>query len=263
MAPRQKTPQLRQAELSSAQKKAAITKIDRRIADIEGFDVDTITNRSDAKIEALSSKLDTLLLSIFGADTVEYDRYRWQITNLDTASVNMMHATPMHEVHAGLRRGLDNAKSLLEVIKSGFIEDIEDDDATPATAYVSEDKPEIQGLHSEIAAKCAPLLNAGAYPEAVERSFKIVRDRLRKLTGHETSSEAFGKGKLYINGAAAPNVEYDFNQGAKFLMMALDMFRNEKSHTSEGNIRDFDHAHQYLMLSSLALRFLDRAEVRH
>jgi hypothetical protein len=38
-------------------------------------------------------------------------------------------------------------------------------------------------------------------------------DRLRKLTGHETGSEAFGKSKLHIRGAAASNVDDDFNNG--------------------------------------------------
>jgi uncharacterized protein (TIGR02391 family) len=117
----------------------------------------------------------------------------------------------------------------------------------------------VEGLHPEIKAKCAELLKSGALPQAVELSFKIVRDRLRKLTTFETASEAFGKGKLYIAGAAAPNVDEDFNAGAKFLMMAIDRFRNEKSHTSEANIENVQHAVQYLVLSSLALRLLDRA----
>jgi uncharacterized protein (TIGR02391 family) len=89
-----------------------------------------------------------------------------------------------------------------------------------------------------------------------------VRDRLRDLTGHETGSEAFGKGKLHIRGAAAQNVDLDFNEGAKFLMMAIDKFRNEKSHTSNAKITDQGRAQQYLMLSSLAMRLLDDAEIR-
>ena len=44
--------------------------------------------------------------------------------------------------------------------------------------------------------------------------------------GHETGSEAFGKGKLRISGAA-PHVADDFNEGVKFLTMAIDKFRNE------------------------------------
>ena len=116
------------------------------------------------------------------------------------------------------------------------------------------------GIHPEIAAKCGSLYEGGEYAEAVEKSFKMVRDRLRDLTGYETGSEAFGKGKLHIKGAVAPHVDADFNQAVKFLAMAIDMFRNEKSHTSDARIDDPVRAHQYLSLSSLALSLLENAQ---
>ena len=62
-----------------------------------------------------------------------------------------------------------------------------------------------------------------------------MRDRLRTFTSYETGSEAFGKGRLYIDGAAASQVDDDFQNGVKFLTMAIDRFRNEKSHTADGN----------------------------
>lgn len=120
----------------------------------------------------------------------------------------------------------------------------------------------LEHLHPEIFSKCHALYKPGTYAEAVEKGFKVVRDKLRKLTGYEKGSEAFGKGKLYIKGAAAANVDNDFNEGVKFLTMAIDQFRNEKSHTSDAKIEDPIRAYEYLVLSSLALRFLDAAEVR-
>lgn len=120
----------------------------------------------------------------------------------------------------------------------------------------------LKGLHSEITSKCSSLFENREYPEAVEKGFKVVRDRLRQLTSFETGSEAFGKGKLHIRGAAAPHVDSDFNQGVKFLLMAIDMFRNEKSHTSDGNIDNQQRAYEYLSLCSLAMRFLDNAEIK-
>jgi uncharacterized protein (TIGR02391 family) len=120
----------------------------------------------------------------------------------------------------------------------------------------------ISSLHPEILSRCRTLYASGEYAEAVEKGFKIVRDRLRTLTTHETGSEAFGKGNLYIRGAAAPHVEDDFQQGVKFLTMAIDRFRNEKSHTADGNIRDPIRAYEYLRLSSLAMHLLDNASIR-
>ena len=122
--------------------------------------------------------------------------------------------------------------------------------------------PEMEaGLYPQIRSKCEALYAAGAFAEAVEKSFKIVRDRLRELTKYEKGADAFGKGKLHIKGAAAEHVDSDFNEGAKFLMMAIDKFRNEKSHTADAKITDAVRAHQYLILSSLAMSLLDDAEL--
>jgi uncharacterized protein (TIGR02391 family) len=115
-------------------------------------------------------------------------------------------------------------------------------------------------LHPEILLKCRKLYESGDYAEAVEKGFKVVRDRLRALTGHETGSEAFGKGKLYIDGAAATHVDDDFQAAVTFLTMAIDRFRNEKSHTADGNISDPIRAYEYLRLSSLAMHLLERGE---
>ncbi len=126
----------------------------------------------------------------------------------------------------------------------------------------SPDAIAIESLHSEIYAKCRSLYEGGDYAEAVEKSFKLVRDRLRALTGYETGSEAFGKGHLYIEGAAAAHVDEDFQNGVKFLTMAIDRFRNEKSHTADGNICDRIRAYEYLRLSSLAMHLLEGAQSR-
>jgi uncharacterized protein (TIGR02391 family) len=120
----------------------------------------------------------------------------------------------------------------------------------------------IESLHPEIYTKCRKLFEGGDYAEAVEKSFKLVRDRLRVLTGYETGSEAFGKGSLYVDGAAAAHVDEDFQHGVKFLTMAIDRFRNEKVHTADGNISDPIRAYEYLRLSSLTMHLLEKAQ-RH
>jgi len=128
-------------------------------------------------------------------------------------------------------------------------------------AQTSQTKSSLSGLHPKIEEKCHSLYEKGEYPEAVEKGFKVVRDRLRSLTSHETGSEAFGKTKLHIKGASAQNVDEDFNEGVKFLTMSIDRFRNEKSHTSDAKIDDPTRAYEYLRLSSLAMNLLDNAEI--
>jgi len=119
-----------------------------------------------------------------------------------------------------------------------------------------------ENLHKDILSKCSKLYNDGSYAEAVEKGFKVVRDRLRELTNYEKGSEAFGKGKLHIKGAVAEHVDFDFNEAVKFLTMAIDFFRNEKSHSSDANIDDPIRAYEYLRLSSLAMHLLDNAEIK-
>jgi len=121
----------------------------------------------------------------------------------------------------------------------------------------SPDPTAMDTLHPEVLAKCRKLYKGGDYAEAVEKGFKVVRDRLRVLSGYETGSEAFGRGGLCIQGAAAPHVDDDFQNGVKFLTMAIDRFRNEKSHTADGNISDPTRAYEYLRISSLAMHLLD------
>jgi uncharacterized protein (TIGR02391 family) len=126
----------------------------------------------------------------------------------------------------------------------------------------SPDATAMATLHPEIFAQCRALYEGGAYAEAVEKSFKLVRDRLRTLTTYETGSEAFGKAHLHVDGSAAPHVDDDFQQGVKFLTMAIDRFRNEKAHTADGNIGDPVRAYEYLRLSSLAMHLLENAQNR-
>jgi len=126
---------------------------------------------------------------------------------------------------------------------------------------VGDDNLVLSSLHPDIYTKCHDLYEKKTYSEAAEKGFKVVRDRLRKLTGYETGSEAFGKSKLHIKGAAAANVDDDFNEAVKFLTMAIDRFRNEKSHTSDAKIDDPIRAYEYLRLSSLAMNLLEDAEI--
>ena len=56
-------------------------------------------------------------------------------------------------------------------------------------------------------------------------------------------------------------MDQDFNEAVKFLTMAIDRFRNEKSHTSDARIDDPVRAYEYLRVSSLAMKFLDETEI--
>ena len=211
---------------------------------------------------------------MFGHRTVEYLRYE-NAAHLDQGGItrrpseaSWISARGGHQEYydeaRDAQRFLNEGKTRSVQLLRSAIEWLRDEVENTDVALDGAEKSNLTdhiGIHPQISSKCGALYASGTYAEAVEKSFKVVRDRLRELTGHETGSEAFGKAKLHIRGAAAPNVDFDFNEGAKFLMMAIDKFRNEKSHTSHAKIIDPARAQQYLMLSSLAMYLLDDAEI--
>lgn len=116
-------------------------------------------------------------------------------------------------------------------------------------------------LHPSLIMKCRKLFENGHFSESAEKGFKVVRDRLRDLTGFENGSDAFGRGRLQVLGATAKNVESDFHDAVQFLTMSIDKFRNEKAHTANAKITDPKRAYAYLQLSNLAMLLLDNATI--
>ena len=197
------------------------------------------------KIAIWKKKAGTFVRTTYGEDYKDILDSSLQFPKMIRGNA---HGQQMHTDAMG------RAVEFLEGIKNEPIQQPENHNTTGAY--------HIRNLHKEISSKCSSLFEKEEYPEAVEKGFKVVRDKLRSLTSFETGSDAFGKGKLYIKGAAATHVEEDFNKGVQFLTMAIDRFRNEKAHTSDGNINEPQKAYEYLALCSLAMHHLDNAEIR-
>jgi uncharacterized protein (TIGR02391 family) len=97
------------------------------------------------------------------------------------------------------------------------------------------------------------LLKSGHYFNAVEESYKIVREKLKLITGREKAHEAFSEDNYEkIFGHKSRNdAEKDFFEGVKFLHMAIQKLRNEKAHTPAKEL-DRNLAIHYIVLASLA-----------
>src|SRR5882762_1448948 len=91
--------QPRPANLSPQQMKAALPKLERRIAELKTVDVSTIRERGESRFDALELKIDDTLVETFGNDTAEYKRFR--VSPLDTASISFMSETPLSEIIDG------------------------------------------------------------------------------------------------------------------------------------------------------------------
>lgn len=112
-------------ELSGADLQKAIPKLERRINELEGFDVKTITEMSNAKAEALRNKINDTISDIFGHGTVEDRRYC--IRSLVTLSFAIGSRNPsLSDVHEEYQKGIDNAVISLKSLKETLLEKLQD-----------------------------------------------------------------------------------------------------------------------------------------
>lgn len=261
MATRRNVPEIREANLSFEAMEAAIPKIDRRMSDLDQLDIESVNNRSDPRISTLESKLDALLVEIFGIGTVEYNRY-CNYTRIDTASIHMG-GTPIHEVRDGLRRGIAYAKAQLEGIKSGFFEALEDAGRTAASKTLKA----YQGLelHPSIERAAGRLFKDGHYSNAIEDSVKALNALVRLNSGVDDKDgpplmEFVFSPKhpiLKFNDLAD---ESDFNEQKGFMMMfsgAVAGLRNPRAHKI---IKDNpEMALEFISFVSLLAKLADRS----
>ena len=127
-------------------------------------------------------------------------------------------------------------------------------------AMVSNNMINIQ-IRPEIYEHIKTFLENKHYFTAVEESYKIVRQRLKDITGKEKAHEAFAecnKEKIFGRNPK-DDAEKDFFDGVKFLHMAIQYLRNEKAHTLAYKL-DKNLAIHYLSLASLAYDLISRNE---
>lgn len=86
-------------------------------------------------------------------------------------------------------------------------------------------------LQKDIFDHVQKLLNDKHYFNAVEEAYKIVRQKLKEITGKEKATDAFNNSNYEkIFGHQPQNdAEKDFFEGVKFLHMSIQFLRNEKA----------------------------------
>jgi predicted nucleotide-binding protein len=117
--------------------RTAIPKLERRIKDLESFDVNTIRERWDPVMEALAKKVDGTLQEILGHGTVEYNEY--SVHSFDTLPLIMGGGPdPLPRVIQGHKEGIERAVLKLKTLKELFEERVNDalpgDQRSKATA---------------------------------------------------------------------------------------------------------------------------------
>jgi uncharacterized protein (TIGR02391 family) len=170
------------AELSSEQKKLAITKLQRRTSELTDFDPDSIEDRRDPKIAALESTLKKTVAEIYPPGTTDFVRIR-SVTHLDTAGIRMGHPTPIHEVREGLHRGKDRAITLISQEINALREDLDDAGDSDSGRVLRA----IEGLdlHPEIERAAGKLFRDQHYANAVEDACKALNMLVKLRSGRD------------------------------------------------------------------------------
>jgi len=114
-------------------------------------------------------------------------------------------------------------------------------------------------LQKEVFDHVQKLLNSGHYFNAVEEAYKIVRKKLKDISGKEKATDAFSASnyKKIFGHEPADDAEKDFFEGVKFLHMSIQFLRNEKAHTPAQDL-DKNLAIHYISLASLAYDLITR-----
>jgi predicted nucleotide-binding protein len=112
------------ASLSPEQKKEGIERLLKRAQELEEFDPRSASSSYDPKVVALSHALDRTLIHIFGASTVEYDRYKdiCSLGNPYMGGDDVPLATRQKYLEEDKLKALAVVKGIVE----GFREDLEE-----------------------------------------------------------------------------------------------------------------------------------------
>lgn len=242
--------------------RAAIPKLKRRIEELRGLDPNSIQERSDPRFGSVVDKIDDTLVEIFGNDTVEYQRYR--IHSLDTASINMFHPTPLHEIRDGYKRGIERAISTLQTIIELFEERTADTTSSAelnaVRAFGSLD------LHPEIKRAVAQLFADGHYSNAIEDACKVldglvkIRSGKYDLSGTDLMTTVFSaKNPILRFNDLVSESDRSEQQGLMHLYAgAMLAFRNPRAHELVKD--DAEYALETISFISMLAKTLDRAK---
>jgi uncharacterized protein (TIGR02391 family) len=263
MAKISKPEQAQPANLTPNQMKAAIPKLQRRIAELKAIDISTIQDREEARFDALKQKIDTTLMDMFGDNTVEYKRFA--VGNLDTNSfLNMLYETSICEVREGYKIGIEQAISNLQTILELFEEKIADLGETPAGRALKA-LGELE-IHPEIERAAAKLFRDGHYANAVEDACKVldglvkIRSGKHDLSGTELMQNVFSpKNPVLKFSDLQTQTEQSEQQGMMFLYAgAMLALRNPRAHEIIED--DPEKALEYIAFLSLLAKSLDKAK---
>lgn len=233
-----------------------------------------IVNRLDKLIGTADYLISTRqrTTGIAGSPTVssqDYQRWRTSSENLITSVcganstylTNFINAAKPSAYAKNVSAGNGVLLAIKDDLVSGYFTSSSSvanfNKSTVSTATVANASVNLQ-LSSAVYSHIAPYLDKEDYFHAVEEAYKVVREKLREVTGKEKASDIFNanaesnKYHKVIFGKATEvgTPESDFFRGVGYLNLAIQFLRNEKSHTLATTL-DKNLAIHYISLASL------------
>jgi len=247
---------------SLAQIRAAIPRIEKRIAEPEALAEAEITSRNDPRVLKLEHAIDSTLASIFGGDSDQYRRLSTAKGIDDTQYFNPELDINERAIRQGVERGRVRAIALLDQEVALLKEQLGEDGDVPADrairAYQNLD------LHPEIALAASALYQDGHYTSAIEDAVKALNELVRSCSGETLDGMALmqkvfsPKTPILQFNDMADQSDKDEQHG--FMMMfsgAVAGLRNPRAHKLIKD--DPERALEFIAYISLLAKLLDGA----
>lgn len=195
--------------------------------------------------------------SVDGASKIALMRKFWELENNQTVGRSILELAALFRNQELRFPPLVKFSTEIEKIGQKLMMYDNVKESTPRRRYT---KNELKiELRPEIYSHIKRYLADEDYFHALEESYKIVRKKLKDITGSEKATDAFSEKNLAVIFGHLPKdeIEKDFFSGIKFLHMALQCFRNEKAHDLAKPL-DRNVAIHYLAVASLAYDLITR-----
>lgn len=122
-------------------------------------------------------------------------------------------------------------------------------------------------INEKIYSHIRQYLESKDYFHAVEEAYKVVREKLREITGKEAATNVFNMNaendkyheEIFGEKVEPGSPQYDFYRGVGYLNLAIQFLRNEKSHSLATTL-DKNLAIHYISLASLAYDLISGSE---
>jgi uncharacterized protein (TIGR02391 family) len=254
-------PAPRHVDLSGDAIRAAIPKLQRRIKDIDAFDVNALASNYDPSISALEKKIQGTLVEVLGLGTDELARFRPHTLGIGMSFGEIPLHEVMETVSSGLQRERLNLQTLIEVLEEKLGESPESPAAQAKRAFSD------MNLHPEIQQACSALFAGGHYANAVETACKVLdglvkmRSSRFELTGTELMDVVFSPKNpvLKFNDQATDSEKSEQNGMHRLYSGAMLAFRNPRA---DGLFEDEpDQALDLIGTLSMLAKALDRAKL--